>query len=42
MDLLQWLLHSGRFVVIEKGRLTAAIAAGCAAHAGKAPMHSSR
>jgi hypothetical protein len=28
-------VHSGRFVVIEKSRLAAAIAAGCAAHAGK-------
>ena len=32
----------GRLVVIKKGRLAAAAAAGCAAHAGKAPMHSTR
>ena len=31
-----------RLVVVEKGRLAAAVAAGCAAHAGKAPMHSAR
>jgi hypothetical protein len=36
------IVHSGRFVVIEKRRLAAAIVACCAAHAGKAPMHSSR
>ncbi len=30
-----------RLVVVEKGRLAAAVAAGCAAHAGKAPMHRS-
>ena len=35
-------VHRGRFVVIEKSRLAAAIAAGCAAHAGKAPMQSTR
>ena len=33
-------MHCGRFVVIKKSRLAAAAAAGCAAHAGKAPMHS--
>ena len=32
-------MHRGRFVVIKKSRLAAAAAAGCAAHAGKAPMH---
>jgi hypothetical protein len=31
-------MHRGRFVVIKKSRLAAAAAAGCAAHAGKAPM----
>ncbi len=35
-------MHCGRFVVIKKSRLAAAAAAGCAAHAGKAPMHSLR
>jgi hypothetical protein len=35
-------VHRGRFVVVEKRRLAAAVAAGCAAHAGKAPMDSSR
>ena len=29
-------------VVVEKSRLAEAVAAGCAAHAGKAPMHSAR
>ena len=33
-------MHCCRFVVIKKSRLAAAAAAGCAAHAGKAPMHS--
>jgi hypothetical protein len=33
-------IHCGRFVVIKKSLLAAAAAAGCAAHAGKAPMHS--
>ena len=33
-------MHCGRFVVIKKSRLAAAAAVGCAAHAGKAPMHS--
>ncbi len=42
MDLLVIVVHRGRFLVIEKSRLAAAVAAGCAAHAGKAPMHSSR
>ena len=31
-------MHCCRFVVIKKSRLAAAAAAGCAAHAGKAPM----
>jgi hypothetical protein len=35
-------VHRGRFVVVEKSRLAAAVAAGCAAHAGKAPMDISR
>jgi hypothetical protein len=35
-------VHRGRFVVVEKRRLAAAVAAGCVAHAGKAPMDSSR
>ena len=35
-------VHSSRFVVIEKSRLAAAVAADCAAHAGKSPMDSSR
>ena len=35
-------MHHVRFVVIKKSRLAAAAAAGCAAHAGKAPMHSTR
>ncbi len=35
-------VHSNRFVVIEKCRLAAAVAAGSAAHAGIAPMHSAR
>ncbi len=35
-------VHGDRSVVIEKSRLAAAIAAGCAAHSGKAPMHISR
>ncbi len=30
-----------RLVFVEKGLLAAAVAAGCAAHAGKAPMHRS-
>jgi hypothetical protein len=34
------IMHCCRFVVIKKSRLAAAAAAGCAAHAGKAPMHS--
>ncbi len=33
-------MHYGRFVVIKKSRLATATAAGCAAHAGKARMHS--
>ncbi len=33
-------IHCGPFVVIKKSRLAAATAAGCATHAGKAPMHS--
>ena len=33
-------MHRGRFVVIKKSRLAAAAPAGCAAHAGKALMHS--
>jgi hypothetical protein len=33
-------MHCCRFVVIKKSRLAAAAAAGCAAHAGIAPMHS--
>ncbi len=35
-------MHRSRFVVIKKSRLTAAAATGCAAHAGKAQMHSTR
>ncbi len=33
-------MHCGRFVVIKKSWLAAAAAEGCAAHAGKAPIHS--
>ncbi len=35
-------VHSSCFVVIEKSRLAAAVAAGSAAHAGIAPMHRAR
>jgi hypothetical protein len=35
-------VHHNRFVVIEKSRLAAAVAAGCAAHAGNTPMHRAR
>ncbi len=33
-------MHHGRCVVIKKSQLAAGAASGCAAHAGKAPMHS--
>ena len=33
------IVRGGRLVVVEKRRLAAAVAAGSAAHAGKAPMH---
>ena len=36
------IVRSGRLVVVEKSRLAAAVAAGCAAHAGEALMHSTR
>ena len=35
-------VSGGRLVVVEKRRLAAAVAAGSAAHAGKAPMHCAR
>jgi hypothetical protein len=36
------IVHGGHFVVIERSRLAAAVAAGCAAHAGIAPLHCAR
>ena len=36
------IVRGGRLVVVEKSRLAAAVAAGCAAHASKAPMHRAR
>ena len=37
-----WIVSGCRLVVVEKSRLAAAVAAGCTAHAGNAPMHSTR